>query len=116
MDKLLTEALKEVGLKKESLVTFKYPIIPTGGYRGCLKRSFDFSLLHKSPPVYLGERMAECNDFRSLKSLSRSFVSLSAEVCQSRAIYCGVGSTFLCGLLGVSTKTIVHVDMTELES
>ena len=115
VDKLLTEALKEVGLKKESLVTFKYPIIPTGGYRGYLKRPFDY-LLHKCPPVYLGERMAECNDCRSLKSLSRSFVSLSAEVCQSRAIYCGVGSTFLCRLLGVSTKTIVHVDMTELES
>ena len=108
------EALREIEiLDSTATIVSKYQLIPTHGYRKCLQGSPIFSPSRRKGTVYLGMKPELCEKCIPLNA-SQSFATLSVAVCQSRAIYCGISSTFICGLLAVSTKTTAHIDGREL--
>ena len=114
--KLQNEALEEVGLTENiNRVTFKFPIVPLKGYRDCLNGSNTLSWTRSHSMLYLGIKEDICQGCVKL-NMTLSFSNLSTIVCRSRSLYCGLGSTFLCGLLAMSTKTILYVNLEELNT
>ena len=110
------EALEEIGPSinfDESY--FDFPIIPTGGYRSCLDGNDILKRKRTDKMVYMGISNASCNGC-SILNPSASFSTLSLHTCMSKALVCGRNSTFLCGLLGLSTKTVTYVESDVLNS
>jgi pyruvyltransferase len=112
------EALLERGLlDMKTQVSFDYPVVPVGGYRACLETIYpQYSKpRHSSQVSYLGFHPGEtCPDCVPLNA-SDSFVILSKAVCNSKEIVCGAGSSLICGLLAISTRTPMTVQDSELE-
>ena len=65
--------------------------------------------------IYIGNADGNCKGCTKL-NMSQPFSFLSINVCKTNAVFCGVGSSFLCGLLAMSTKTVVYVDLEEFYS
>ena len=116
INKLKIEALEEVGLDRTSNeISCEFPIIPIKGYRNCLNGSDIISRVRSGPTYYMGVEHGACKGCVLLNNM-QSFSSLSTIVCRSTALYCGLGSTFLCGLISLSTKTVTYVNEEEFLS
>ena len=110
------EALEEIGPSiKFDESYFDFPIIPTGGYRSCLDGNDILKKKRTDKMVYMGISNASCNSC-SILNPAASFSTLSLYTCTSKALVCGRNSTFLCGLLGLSTKTVTYVELDVLNS
>ena len=110
------EALGEIGQSEnfdESY--FDFPMIPTGGYRSCLDGKDILKRKRTGQMAYMGSSNASCNGCFILDP-SDSFSTLSLHTCMRKALICGRNSTFLCGLLGLSTKTVTYVESVVLNS
>ena len=117
IQQLRLEALKEVGIYDTfDDSTIQFPIIPTSGYRKCLNGSDVLNHARRNGPMlYIGNVDGNCKGCTHLH-MSQPFSLLSNSVCNTNAVFCGIGSSFLCGLLAMSTKTVVYVDFQELHS
>ena len=111
---LKLKALTEVGLQKKNPL-FDYPVIPTSGYRNCLKKNWNANLPRKNETAYIGALHKICEGCVPL-NMNHSFEQLSLEVCTSQKLKCGIGSGLSCGLLAFSTKTFISVDPIELKT
>jgi hypothetical protein len=101
--------------------------IPIAGYRQCLTYSIpDIEKRTTNVILYMGTNVNYCtnnNNNRNKKErlcyrisnnmTGTNFLLLSDIVCKSQGLVCGIGSTYLCSILGMSVRTPIYVDTIE---
>lgn len=113
---LQVEALHEIGLYNTNNPGIPYPVIPISGYRQCLKTIYPkYEKPANNTILYWGVNDDVCSGCNEVDR-TKLFAELSNDICLCQKLICGAGSTFVCGLIGLSTRTIVEVNTTEFQS